>query len=264
MVKNFKKEIDNLPDEISTLIKRGGQEADALGMKAFLVGGLVRDLELGKVSWDVDIAVEGEGVRLSERLKENIGGRLVIYRKFGTATLFIKGIRIDIATARREIYREPAALPEVFFSTLKEDLMRRDFTMNAIAVNINEDTFGRVEDPFNGLNDINRKLIRVLHEKSFLDDPTRIFRAVRFEQRLKFRIEKQTLSLIKKARDKKMISRLKKKRIMEELKLFLKEDSKEEVLLRMQEVYGFDFMESYPGKTDSKQLEKHICKYLEQ
>ncbi|MFH1837663.1 MAG: hypothetical protein ABH862_06095 [Candidatus Omnitrophota bacterium] len=245
---DFTDKIRLLPDGIKALIGTIGEEADALKMKAFLVGGFVRDLELKRTNLDLDIAVEGDGICLAERLKKKIGGRIATYERFGTATLFEKEVRIDIATARKEIYKEPAALPQVSFSTLKEDLKRRDFTINAMALSINKKTFGCFIDLFEGLEDIKEQKIRVLHDKSFRDDPTRIFRAIRFEQRLGFRIEEHTEKLIREAAILKMVEKTEKRRIREEFVLIFKEVSKEKALLRIEELYGSVFMGLDPAK----------------
>jgi len=229
-----------------------------MGMKCFLVGGFVRDLQLERANYDLDIAAEGDGIGLAKEINKKVGGKLVAYKRFGTATLVSGNIRIDIATTRREKYKEPAAMPQVFFSTLKEDLSRRDFTINAMALNINKKTFGQFIDFFGGTKDLEEKKIRVLHDKSFIDDPTRIFRAVRFEQRFGFSIEEHTESLIKEAAKMEMVSKTEFRRIRNELILILKEKDAGKVLLRLREVYGLKFILPDPAAVNSEDLEKQV------
>lgn len=201
-----------------------------MGCAAFLVGGTVRDMVLGVKNLDLDIVVEGppdrcgdisragDAIKLGEKLLEKFGGALVVHRQFGTCTLVTKkGLKIDLATARKEIYARPAALPTVEFSSLKDDLARRDFTINSMAVSINKDDFGRLIDLCGGKSDLERGIIRVMHDKSFIDDPTRIFRARRFASRLGFSIEPHTLGLMRSAVKKGMLAKLSKYRINKEL-----------------------------------------------
>ena len=200
------------------LLKRIGARANSMGYKAFLVGGTVRDLILGVKNLDLDIVVEGAAIKLGEKLSEEFGGTLVAHKQFGTCTLTLKNkLKIDFATARRETYEKPAALPDVRPSSLKNDLARRDFTINAMAISINKDDFGRFIDPFGGRRDLARGVIKVLHKGSFIDDPTRIFRAARFESRPGFSIETKTLRLMKSAIKKGMLAKLSKYRIKKEL-----------------------------------------------
>ena len=162
----------------------------------YLVGGTVRDLLLGEPSFDVDIAVEGDAIALAEALAQALGGRVRTHRKFGTAAVFYgeRG-RVDVVTARTESYDAPAVLPSVEHAGIHDDLFRRDFTINAMAVSLREDDLGQLVDPFGGRTDLEARRIRVLHARSFVDDPTRIFRAVRYENRLGFRMDEETLRL---------------------------------------------------------------------
>lgn len=206
------------------LLKRIGALAGSMSYAVFLVGGTVRDLILGVKNLDLDIVVEGDAIRLGEKLSEEIGGELVVHRQFGTCALVTKkALKIDLATARMETYKKPGALPDVRPSSLEDDLARRDFTINAMAMSINKNNFGRLIDPFGGRRDLARGAIKVLHNGSFIDDPTRIFRAARFESRPGFSIEARTLRLAKTAIRKGMLAKLSKYRIRKELVLILKE-----------------------------------------
>ncbi|HPM43617.1 MAG TPA: prohead protease, partial [Candidatus Omnitrophota bacterium] len=151
-------------------------------------------------------------------------------------------LRIDLATARKETYERPAALPTVEFSSLKEDLIRRDFTINAMAISLNKSSFGQLVDFFKGREDIARGRIRVMHDKSFIDDPTRIFRAVRFEQRLGFAIDSHTSDLIKHAVNVRMFSKVEPQRIRDEIVLILKEEDPLKALKRMSQLHEFRFL----------------------
>ena len=244
-----------LPVKLIALVKTIGKEADERGMNVFLVGGFVRDIFMGGKNYDLDIVVEGDAIKFGEVLSEKIGGALVVHRKFGTATL-VKDwprwlgkslhpdnkFKIDIATARKEVYEKPAALPTVEFSSLREDLYRRDFTINAMAVSINKNNFGLFVDFFAGLQDLEKGVIRILHDKSFIDDPTRIFRAVRFEQRFGFRIESHTEYLITHAVKKEMFRRTENQRIRDELIIILKEKNPERAVFRMKELHELRFI----------------------
>ncbi|MCS7252763.1 MAG: hypothetical protein RMK18_06285 [Armatimonadota bacterium] len=194
-----------------------GHIAECSGWRAFIVGGFVRDLILGKPNLDIDIMVEGDGIALARELSETYGAKLTVYERFFTATLHMPdGRRIDIATCRRERYERPAVLPEVEPASAEEDLLRRDFSINAIAVHITPSRFGDVLDVCRGIPDLQCGLIRILHERSFIDDPTRAFRAVRFEQRFSFKIELQTEHLMRDAIKAGMISLLTRDRIKHE------------------------------------------------
>lgn len=192
---------------------------------AYLVGGYVRDSTLGRKSVDIDIVVEGDAVKVAKELNTKLHGNLSTYKEFGTASITHKTGRIDLASARVEQYPSPAELPHVYPSTIIEDLNRRDFSINAIAMSISKDNFGEIFDPFNGLQDIKSKIIRVLHKNSFIDDPTRIFRALRYKNRFGFRIEKKSLELMIDAVRKNMIKRLTGQRILNEIRLIFCEDT---------------------------------------
>lgn len=226
-----------LSGNIMGLLKSAGRYAGDMGFRAFVVGGLVRDLFLNRENFDIDIVIEGDGVRFSREFAHGYGASIRCYTRFGTATLaFSDGLKLDIATARAEIYEQPAALPRVLPGSIRDDMCRRDFTINTLAINLDPAHFGELLDFFNGREDIKRKLIRVLHDLSFFDDPTRVFRAVRFEQRFGFRIESSTEKLIKEAVDKNLFDRLADYRISSELKLILKEEEPLRSLGRLKEL----------------------------
>lgn len=190
----------SLPAALSSRIETIAAVSRDSGMPAFLVGGFVRDLLLAREDRDLDVVVEGDGIAFAHRLAAAVAGRVKVHGTFLTATVVDRqGFPIDVATARREVYRAPAALPEVAASTLKEDLFRRDITINALALRLGPEPGYELIDDFGGLSDLAAKSVRVLHADSFRDDPTRILRAVRLEQRLGFRIAPETLALIHEA-----------------------------------------------------------------
>ena len=166
------------------------------GVPVFLVGGTVRDLLLGEDGFDVDIAVEGDAIAFARALARELGGRYTAHEKFGTAIVqYGDGDRVDVVTTRTEFYDSPGALPTVERAGIHEDLLRRDFTINAMAVSLRPADLGRLVDPFGGRGDLEQRVIRVLHNLSFIDDPTRIFRAVRYESRYGFRMDEHTVRL---------------------------------------------------------------------
>jgi tRNA nucleotidyltransferase (CCA-adding enzyme) len=197
---------------------------------AYLVGGYVRDLTLGRRPVDVDVVVEGNAIHAAKKLHAKLNGKLCIHKEFGTASITTKNERIDLASARVEKYASPAELPHVYPSTIIEDLNRRDFTINAIAMSISRENFGEIFDPFSGLQDIKKGTVKVLHKGSFIDDPTRIFRALRYKNRFGFKIEPQTETLMKEAISKKMIEKLSGQRILNELKLIFAEPMYRKIL----------------------------------
>ncbi len=178
------------------LLREAGELAERMSVDVCLVGGPVRDLLLGRPQLDLDLVVEGDGLGFAEACADMWGAQLSRHESFMTAGLVLPdGGHIDIATARQETYERPGALPTVKPATLAEDLARRDFTVNALAVALNADKWGQLYDPFDGREDLQGGLIRVLHDGSFLDDPTRLVRAVGFEVRLGFSLEEHTLAL---------------------------------------------------------------------
>lgn len=189
-----------LPKDIQDLLKRVGAEADRLGVRAYLVGGVVRDLMLGQSSADIDIVIEGDGIAFARKLAEKFKVEALVHERFRTAALTLKdGMVLDVVTARRETYAAPGALPDVVAATMKEDILRRDFTVNALAAGLNADDFGVLRDDVHGTEDLEAKLIRVMHEQSFIDDPTRILRAARYAVRFGFQFDALTEDLLNQA-----------------------------------------------------------------
>ncbi len=229
-----------LPPELLDVLETVGAIADEGGMRAYLVGGAVRDLLLGREVEDVDVVVEeGSGLELAARLVERRGGRYHPHEPFLTAAVQLEdGLRIDVATARTEFYRSPAALPEVESSAMRQDLYRRDFTINAMAVNLGPVRFGDLLDYFGGLRDLELREIRVLHSLSFLDDPTRVIRAVRFATRLGFAIAAETRHLIRVAVSEGVFVSLTGERLRDELILLLEEGRPVESLAELERVAG--------------------------
>ena len=159
----------------------------------YLVGGAVRDLLLGRQPVDIDIAVEGDVDAVAARLAEALGGEVVVHERFGTATVVAGGVdAVNLAQTRRESYAEPGALPDVEPAGLAEDLGRRDFTINAIAAALNVGPVGALSDPHGGREDLRDELVRILHQRSFSEDPTRLLRAARYAARLGFALEPDT------------------------------------------------------------------------
>jgi tRNA nucleotidyltransferase (CCA-adding enzyme) len=196
----MKTSFENTSKDIQDLLALVGREADAAGVRAFLVGGVVRDLFLKRASVDVDVVVEGDGHAFARRLAGVFGVEPLLHQQFKTAVLKLpQGGVLDVVTARFETYSRPGALPVVEQAGISADLFRRDFSVNAIAVSLNADRLGEVEDSCGGMGDIEKKIIRVMHDQSFLDDPTRILRAVRYAARFGFKIEPHTLLLMKEA-----------------------------------------------------------------
>ncbi len=246
----------SFPGKMAELLKFAGRLAEEMGFTAFAVGGFVRDLLLGVTNFDIDIVIEGNAIEYAKRLSKEFCGVYVYHKRFGTATVFFPcppGImpskscggkfRIDIAMTRTEIYERPAALPTVKFGPIENDLYRRDFTINAMAFRLSRHHFGELLDPFNGRADLKEGAIRALHDLSFVDDPTRIFRAVRFEQRFDFRIEPHTEDLIKKAVGLKMVDRTQKQRIREELIAILSEEKPLKAVRRLSELNELRFID---------------------
>ena len=192
-----------IPRHLEPILRDVGRFADAQQRPAYAVGGCVRDWLLGiRRTEDLDVTVEGGGIAVAEAVGRALRGTLTVHRQFGTATLLLPGRvrgRIDFATCRRETYARPAAYPRVEPGTLHDDLFRRDFTINAMAAAIAPSGFGTLIDPFRGRADLARRMLRVLHDRSFLDDPSRILRGIRFRHRFALRWEAGTARLLREA-----------------------------------------------------------------
>ena len=232
LIHNLMREL--LPGRVFDLLAGAGEVAERLGMKAYVVGGFVRDLVMRHHNTDADIVVEGDGIAFAEAFSQEYPCRVRPHHKFGTAVLvFPDGYKVDVATARVEYYREPAALPTVEYSSLKLDLYRRDFTINTLAVRLNPGVFGELIDFFGAQRDIKERVLRILHSLSFVEDPSRILRAMRFERRFGFAIGRQTQNLIRNTVRLDLIERLPKPRLFSELELILKEEEPVGILKRL-------------------------------
>jgi tRNA nucleotidyltransferase (CCA-adding enzyme) len=203
----------------------------------YLVGGAVRDVLMGEPNFDVDIAVEGDGIAFGEALAAALGGRAVPHEKFGTAVVIAQdGTRIDVATTRTEFYDAPGALPRVEQASLRQDLFRRDFTINAMAVSLRGEDFGRLVDFFGGRADLEAGVVRVLHALSFIDDPTRIFRGIRYENRYGFRMDSHTASLARACVEMNLVGELSSARLRDELQALLSERDIDAAVARLDEL----------------------------
>ena len=219
-----------LPSELVNFVRVAGELAANQGQSLYLVGGVVRDLLLRRPNFDLDLVLEGDAINLAEQLLQVRQGRIITHRRFGTAELQWDKWSVDLATARSETYVEPGALPSVSPGSIEDDLFRRDFTINAMAVMLNPNRYGLLIDLYGGRDDLEHKLIRVLHENSFADDATRIWRGLRYEQRLNFQLGENSLKLLK--RNVSMLDTISGDRIRHELELVLEEEFPEKVLLR--------------------------------
>jgi tRNA nucleotidyltransferase (CCA-adding enzyme) len=245
---------ERLPARLMDILQTVGRVADEIGCNACVVGGFVRDLFLHRPNEDVDIVIEGDGIGFARRLAQTMGGRLHSHEKFGTAVVIRPdGFKIDVASARMEYYRFPAALPTVEMSSIKMDLFRRDFTINTLAIQLNVARFGTLIDFFSALKDIKEKTIRVLHNLSFVEDPTRVFRAIRFEQRFGFTIGRLTAGLIENAARMDFVKRLDGRRVFTELRLLLEEENP---LAPIRRLNDFDLLQViHPGLALTDELE---------
>jgi tRNA nucleotidyltransferase (CCA-adding enzyme) len=235
----------SLPAPLLELLRQVGEVAQELDFPLYAVGGFVRDLLLSLPNSDVDLVVEGDAIGLARELAQRRGGRVRSHRRFGTAKWILPvpwegGFTdelpeaLDFVTARTEFYEHPTALPRIERSSIKQDLHRRDFTINTLAVRLTPDHWGELLDFYGGRKDLDEGAIRVLHSLSFVEDPTRILRAARFEQRFGFRIEARTEELIGDALD--MLDRISAERVRHELELIAAEDAPERALCRLAEL----------------------------
>ena len=237
-----------LPRERLSLLRELGNLADEGGVSLYLVGGVVRDLLLKRENWDLDLTVEGDGIAFARLVADRYGAGLAVFERFATARLvFQDGLKMDIATTRRESYAQPAVLPTVQPASIEEDLSRRDFTINAMAMQLNPGQFGRVLDPYGGQRDLRARTIRVLHAGSLQDDPTRIFRAIRFEQRFGFRLERTTMRLLAQAASTNLVQQLSGPRLQNEVLLLFAEHEPVRAIARLSQLKLLRF------------LHRHLC-----
>ena len=217
---------ERLSPAINDLLMEIGTAGDAMGLNLFVVGGFVRDLLLYRKSEDIDVVVEGDGIDFAQKFIEKKGGRCNIHREFGTAVMVLPdGFKIDVASARTEYYNAPAALPTVEMSSIKRDMFRRDFTINTLAIRLNQKAFGTLIDFFGAQRDLKDKTIRTIHNISFVEDPTRVFRAIKFANRFDFTIGKMTQNLIRNAVKCDFFRKLSGRRVFSELQQILEEDN---------------------------------------
>ncbi|MDQ5825992.1 MAG: hypothetical protein M3441_17490 [Chloroflexota bacterium] len=220
-----------LPQGVRAPLQRVHALAEERGWSVYLVGGFVRDALLGTPQKDLDLTVVGDGVALAQLLGSELGTQAEVADRFGTATVPLGGgLDLDFVTARKESYPSPGALPIVEPGTLEDDLARRDFTINALAVPLAGEGFGQLVDRHGGAADLAARLVRVLHPRSFEDDPTRIFRAVRYAERLDFKIERDTLELVLRAVRDGALGTLSTERAVRELLLVMEEPRAEAML----------------------------------
>jgi len=232
---NLARQIEQyLPQQLLELVQDISGQAAKRGQRVYLVGGVIRDLLLGYPNFDLDLVVEGDAVKLAQQVAETSQARLLAHRRFGTAKLRYENFTLDLATARKETYARPGALPAVTPGALKDDLIRRDFSINAMAISLASNDYGELVDPYSGKNDLEHRLIRILHPGSFSDDATRILRGVCYEQRFGFEFEAQTARLLK--RDITMLDTISGDRIRHELEHIFEENRPELVIKRLDEL----------------------------
>ena len=244
---------DKFPEDVYSVMKLSGEIAEQQGYGAYLVGGSVRDLLMGEQNLDIDIVIEGDGIAFAHALSRQIPSKVKTHETFGTAQVFLNTLRLDIATARTEYYESPAALPKVETSSIKKDLYRRDFTINSLAIKLNPHDFGLLIDFFGGQRDIKEKTIRVLHNLSFVEDPTRAFRAIRFSERFGFRLSKHTSNLMKSTIEMGLFDRLSGFRLYDELLLAFQETNP---VLTLQKLSDYGLLKViHPGIVFDEELE---------
>ncbi len=236
---NLKSQLESTltPDQLR-ILQLVADEAPQSGLPLYIIGGSVRDLILGSATKDLDLTVEGDAIALARALAKRHGGKVTAHSKFGTANWFLpKDLMtesresVDLISARSETYKHPAALPTVKPGSITDDIRRRDFTLNTLAIRLDGAHFGELRDDLGGMDDLKQGIIRALHQKSFLDDPTRMYRAVRYAERYGFEIADETLALIHKARP--LIAKLSAQRIRHELDLILEEWNAAAMLARL-------------------------------
>ena len=218
------------PDQV-TLLREAASAAQSLALPLYLVGGVVRDLLMEQPIQDIDLVVEGDVTQIAHTLATSLSGEVLAHSQFNTAKVALLGQSLDIVTARHETYRHPGALPMVRPGGILDDLRRRDFTINAMAVRLSPEPSGELLDPLDGRRDLSAKLVRVLHPDSFRDDATRILRAVRYEQRLGFRLEQDTETLLQ--GDLSMLDTIGSHRLRRELAFAFQEPAPSRLLARL-------------------------------
>ncbi len=236
--RTFLESLDRLlPQDLCDALHTIGGLAEERGLRAHVVGGFVRDMLLSKRNLDIDVVVEGDGVDFADHVAPILDARVRAHRRFGTAVLILPdGRHIDIASARTEYYARPGALPTVERSSLRQDLQRRDFSVNAMAACIDPECFGAIADPFGGLKDLSAERVRVLHTLSFVEDPTRVFRAVRFESRYRFHMDPTTEGLARSAVEMGLLEEVSGARLREEVLAILAEKPASRAVERLEDL----------------------------
>ncbi len=260
--KNIASQIDSiLPARVVTTLKEIGAMADELGYRCYMVGGVVRDILLRKSNEDIDIVVEGSAPDFARKFADRSGARAAIHAKFKTAVvIFPDGFRVDFATSRTEYYTFPASAPTVEDASIKNDLFRRDFSINAMAVKLNRKEYGTLLDFFGGQRDINDKKIRVLHSLSFVDDPSRALRAVRFAVRFDFMIGPHTDRLFRHAVSLNLFDRVVGQRMFQELKYIMSENNYRKALKMMRK---YDLMKFFHKSLIVDEVKEQLFENLE-
>lgn len=253
---------DRLPADVQKTLEQAVVCADETGYVVYAAGGFVRDLIMRRGNYDLDLVVEGDGIAFAEAFASRFGGRVKPHKTFSTAIIALGPRRkIDVATARTEYYTEPAALPVVEASSIKNDMYRRDFTINSLAVKLNGENKNRLLDFFGGQQDIKDGVLRILHNLSFMEDPTRIFRAIRFENRFHMNIAPQTEKLMKLAIASDVLEKLSGSRMLSELLLLFNEEQPTRAFARMEELGLWRFL--HPAlKFDEKT--RALCAHAEE
>jgi tRNA nucleotidyltransferase (CCA-adding enzyme) len=255
-MKNLKFKID--PKTLRVL-KQIGQLADQRGETAYAVGGFVRDLVLKRPVMDIDITIEGDGLAFAQAFAQETGSRVEAFTRFGTSIVVVPGFgKIDVATTRTETYEKPGVLPAVEKSGIVQDLFRRDFTINAMALHLSSGSFLKLLDPFYGLNDLRKGRIRALHSLSFVDDPTRVFRAVRFEQRFQKRIEPETRKWLLNSVHHEFMNTVSGERLRNEFHLIFKEPHPERAVKRLAQLGVLSYVHPVLGVSD--EMRKNLPK----
>jgi tRNA nucleotidyltransferase (CCA-adding enzyme) len=231
MHNNLTAEIEaRLPEPVIQLVRTIGRTAARCGFNSYLVGGIVRDILLKRSAVDIDIMIEGNAIKLAQAIADSAQAKLTIHKAFGTASFALEGYRIDLSTCRGESYDHPGALPRVRPGDICDDLLRRDFSINSMAICINPVDFGLLTDLYGGIADLEGRVIRVMHDGSFEDDATRIMRAVRYEQRLGFKLERKTALLLKQDAD--ILDTISSDRLKHEVLLWLAEPQPGSIIRR--------------------------------
>ena len=232
--RNYGQIIEFFPPDLKGILEVVSSVSKLLKAKTYLVGGIIRDALLGIPNYDIDIVVEGDGIEFGQKLADRFDAKLEIHRKFGTSVLVLEnGQHIDIATARVEYYKKPAALPSIESGSIKQDLARRDFTINSLALSLSKKNYGEILDYFGGRQDLKDRKIKILHKMSFIEDPTRIFRAVRFEKRLGFTMDRETEGFAITTINMDIVSKLTGVRIRDELIYILNEEKPYSAIKRL-------------------------------